>query len=209
MLEQTVIKIIKFFVGIIVFAILAGCVIILSTRAKAQSISSKCASAVAEIAQENGTLTYSDFETIWKSIKLYEPLNLLGSNSDSADKSSEFRYYTNPVTGQREARHWINIDDIHVYKTEDWQAVQSGSKTLGEITDYVSRSESQDYENVVQRGTALTAVVDVTINIDMPINVSLSNGRYAFGNAEGTITLGVASIPAQTISTKYYKGLDS
>lgn len=203
-IEKVVIKIIKFFAGLIIFTIVAGSIIILSTMAKAQTISSKAASAVAEIAQDNGTITWSDYQTIWKSIKLYEPANSL-ANGNTGD---DFRYYDDPITGNREARHWINIDDIHVYKTEDWQDVKNGIKDRGDITDYVSRGETEDYKHVVQRGTALTAVVDVTVNIDMPINMSYSDGTYTFGNEEGTIRLMVGSIPAQTISIKYYKGLD-
>lgn len=203
-IEKVAIKIIKFFAGLVIFTIVAGSIIILSTMAKARTISSKAASAVAEIAQDNGTITWSDYQTIWKSIKLYEPVNSL-ANGDTSD---DFRYYTDPTTGNREARRWINIDDIHVYRTEDWQNVKNGTEDRSNITDYVSRGADDDYKRVVQRGTALTAVVDVTVNIDVPINMSYSDGTYTFGNEEGTIRLMVGSIPAQTISVKYYKGLD-
>lgn len=203
MVKSTAIKIIKGLVGLIFAVILAGCIVIIATRVKAQTISSKAASAVAEIAQENGTLTYLDFQTIWKSIKLYEPANTLGDG----DTSNNFRYYDDPIEG-RKVRHWINIDNLHVYKTEDWLEVKNGTKTLGDITDYVSRNSNDDYKNVVQRGTALTAVVDVTINIDLPFNMNYGNGKFMFGNEKGTLSFGTASIPAQTISTKYYKGLD-
>lgn len=223
-LRSVVITIIKFLTSLILVSIIGGAIIIFSVVFKAQSVASKAADATALIAQENGTITYSDYCTLWKAVKLYEPANTLPTSLHSFNAYTYVNPWESDTSENRKMKHWVNIDSLSVYKTEDYNKFLNKELDKSQLSNLINTGktgantdnpESNDYSSnmVVQRGTAIIAVVEVSVNIKMPVNWTYSDGSLMWGNddkngkAKGVITLNVSSGTAQTISIKYYKGL--